>query len=72
MKQSGAGTVAKSKLGAAPRLVRRIEEGLGKSYNHYRPARHLLEKQTALLPKVDEPTLERFEKLFGEVNKRLS
>lgn len=66
VKDSGVGTVAKTKLPAGARIVKRIEEVLG-VYDHYRPAQHLL-KQPGLLAKIGDPTLDRFEKLFGDLN----
>lgn len=71
LKDSGAATVAKSKLRAGLRIVKRVEQAVG-AFDHYRPARHLLERQVDLLPLVDDPTLDRFEKLFGEINGLLS
>jgi hypothetical protein len=67
LKASGAGTVTKAKLPAGNRIVRRVADVVG-DYDHYRPARHLLEHQTELLPEVDDATLDRFEKLFEEIN----
>ena len=67
VKDSGAANAAKSNLKAGDRLVQRIEEAAGK-FDHYQPARYLLEHQTDLLPKIDDITLDRFEKLFAELN----
>lgn len=66
VKDSGVGSVAKSKLPAGTRIVKRVEQVIG-VYDHYRPARHLLE-QPGLLTKIDDPTLDRFEKLFSDLN----
>ncbi|MFL5943689.1 MAG: AAA family ATPase [Gaiellaceae bacterium] len=65
-------SVTKSKLKPGNRIVPRVEQALGGPFDHYRPARHLLEKQVDLLPNVDEPTLARFEDLFTRVNSLLS
>lgn len=70
VKQSGAANIAKSNLGAGQRIIARIEKEAGK-YDHYEPARHLLEHQGDLLPDLDDETLGRFEKLFTELNQLL-
>jgi hypothetical protein len=70
VKDSGVGAVTKAKLPAGLRIVKRVEQALG-VYDHYRPARHLLE-QPGLLPKIDEPTLDHFERLFNNLNALLS
>jgi predicted ATP-dependent endonuclease of OLD family len=59
--------VAKSKLAAGNRIVKRIENEIG-VYDHYVPARRLLEKQVDLLPDIDAATLDRFERLFDDLN----
>jgi hypothetical protein len=72
LKESGVGAITKAKLPPGPRIVWRVEQEFGKTYDHYRPARYLLENQVGLLPKIDDATLDRFEKLFSELNKLLS
>ncbi len=71
MKASGTAKVAKTKLPPGRRIVKRIEDALGGPFDHFRPARHLLEHPD-LLGKVDAGTLDRFEKLFTEANARLA
>lgn len=71
LKDSGTATVEKAKLPPGPRIVKRVEEFLGIPYDHYSPARYFLENQVKLLPRVDDATQERFEKLFTELNKLL-
>lgn len=71
LKQSGTGNATKSKLAPSGRIVKRVEGQLGE-FDHYRPARYLLEKQVELLPNIDEPTLDRFEELFRRLNAVLS
>jgi hypothetical protein len=44
----------------------------GVSFDHYRPARYLLEHQVELLKEVNDATIERFEKLFRRANALLS
>lgn len=70
VRDSGVGSVTKAKLSPGPRIVKRIENLIG-GYDHYAPARYLLERQIDLLPGVDDATLDRFEKLFGELNQLL-
>jgi len=70
LKESGFAGVAKSKLGNGERIVKRVEDALGYSYDHHRPARHLLE-HPELLADLDEATLQRFERLIREINARL-
>lgn len=70
LKESGTANVAKSKLGKGERIVKRVEGVLGHSYDHHRPARHLLE-HPELLADLDEATLQRFERLIREINARL-
>jgi hypothetical protein len=73
LKDSGTtGAVAKTKLGDSDRIIKRVEAAIGKPFDHYRPARHLLENQASLLKDIDEQTIDRFEKLFVEINSRLS
>ena len=50
------------------RIVKRVEAHIGKRYDHYRPARLLLEQQIDLLPGIDDNTRARFRELFGLVN----
>jgi hypothetical protein len=71
LKESGTATVAKTKLAPGTRIIKRVEAVAG-NYDHYRPARHLLENQVTLLPTLDEPTLDRFERLFTALNSLLS
>jgi predicted ATP-dependent endonuclease of OLD family len=71
LKDSGVATVKKSDLGQEPRLVQQIEAHLGGPYDHYQPARHLL-THPDLIEKLDDPTLDRFEKLFEKLNDLLS
>lgn len=72
LKDSGTTSISKTKLPAGARIVKRVERALGGQYDHYRPARYFLEHQVDLLPKLDEPTLASFEKLFVEINKLLT
>ena len=61
-------------LGKHPRIVVNIEEHLkanplkAGSFNHYRPARYFIENIATLGPKLDKPTLDRFEAAFKALN----
>ncbi len=71
LKDSGLANVAKADLPPGNRIVKRFEQAIGRAYDHHQPARYFLEKQVELLPKLDDPSLERFERLFVELNKLL-
>ena len=68
VKAAGVADLKESQLTGADRITKRIERAIGKAYDHYYPARHFLENQVALLPKVDDATLDRFEELFKRLN----
>jgi hypothetical protein len=68
---SGAASVNASKLCPGDRIVARIEAVTG-SYDHYRPAAHLLREQETLLPQLSDDVLDRFETLFEQINSRLT
>jgi hypothetical protein len=70
LKESGTASVAKTTLGKGERIVKRVEEAIGGSFDHHRPARHLLE-HPELLADLDDDTLDRWEKLIQEINQRL-
>jgi hypothetical protein len=70
--ESGTATVTKAKLKKGKRIVKRVEATIGHPYDHYKPARYLLEKQVDLLSKIDTGTFDRFDKLFEAANERLS
>jgi predicted ATP-dependent endonuclease of OLD family len=73
---NASGVLSKVKAGALPkgnRITARVAKHLEvKPYDHYRPASYFTRHQADWLAKLDEPTLERFETLFGEINQRLS
>lgn len=70
LKASGTATITKKRLGKGERIVKRVEEGLGHSFDHHRPARYLLE-HPELIADLDEATLNRWERLIQEINARL-
>lgn len=66
--------IALADLGRRLRIVVNIAEHLKAhplktgNFNHYRPARYFAEKIAALGPKLDAPTLDRFEAAFKALN----
>ena len=50
------------------RIVRRVEGALGKKLNRFQPASHLMREQAMLLEVMSDETLDRFEKLFQQLN----
>lgn len=55
-------------LAASPRVVKDVEERLGREFNHYRPARYLCENVETLRGQLSDETKDRFEKLFKKLN----
>ena len=72
LKRSGVADLAEASLPSHARIVVRVEEALGRPYDHYQPAACLLREQAELLPKISAATLDRFETLFRRVNMTLS
>jgi AAA domain, putative AbiEii toxin, Type IV TA system/AAA ATPase domain len=70
LERSGTATVAPTELGAGNRIVSRVEDALGGTFDHYRPARYLLE-HPALLDELDNGSLARWELLIATINKHL-
>lgn len=68
LRDSTAAAVRKQDLPRGNRIVKRIEQAIGSSFNHYTPARHLLENQATLAPQIEADTRDRFEKLFQTIN----
>lgn len=66
--RSGTASVNSSQLKSSGRILRRVEAATGASFDHYRPARYLLEHQVELLAEIDSGTLDRFEALFRRAN----
>ena len=58
----------------SPRIAARIKQHFRENnvangtFSHYRPAAHLLREQVALVPKIDQSTLERADTLFKRLN----
>jgi predicted ATPase len=67
LSRSGIASLEPGELNGTGRLLKRIEMRIGK-FDHYRPARYLLEHQIELLSQVDPLTLDRFEQLFMRLN----
>lgn len=61
-------------LGKHPRILVNVEEWLRANplksggFNHYRPARYLAENMGSFGPKLDKPTLDRFEACYKALN----
>lgn len=53
------------------RLVKRVERAT-EPFDHNKPARYLLHNRSAVLPKLSETTLDRFEKLIQQINDTLA
>jgi predicted ATPase len=68
LSRSGAASVNPSQLKIKGRVLRRIEAATGASFDHYQPARYLLEHQADLVKSFDKATLDRFEELFRRAN----
>lgn len=66
--RAGCASVKRSQFKSAGRIVKRVEAVTGASFDHYQPARYLLEHQVELLKDVDKATLDRFEELFRRAN----
>ena len=68
---SGVATVTPETLPPGSRLVKKVEDLLGHPFDHYQPAGHLLANAQQWLPRLDEPALARFERLFERINGEL-
>ena len=68
LRKSGTAAVKVTDLKGKGRLTKRVEAFIGAKFDHYKPARYLLEHQVELLPKLTPETLDRFEVLFERVN----
>jgi hypothetical protein len=72
LSRSGTASVKSSQLKVKGRVIKRIEAVTGTSFDHYQPARHLLEHQVELLKTIDNGTVDRFERLFRRTNRLLA
>ncbi len=45
-----------------------MEQALGSSFDHFQPARYLLEHQSSILSRLNAATVDRFEQLFIRLN----
>jgi hypothetical protein len=68
LKLSGVGQLKELDLTTKGRVLKRVEVILGKRFDHYQPARYLLEHQGELLAKISPEALDRFEALFAKAN----
>ena len=67
LRESGVAQVEESELPPGPRLLKRLDQHMGR-FDHYRPAVHLQREQGVLLPGLGADALDRFESLFEKVN----
>jgi predicted ATPase len=72
LRGSGVADLKLEELPADGRIVKRVEEKLGSTFDHYQPATYFLREQVKLLPKVGKQTVERFQKLFKKINTALA
>jgi predicted ATPase len=70
--RAGTAAVKRDQLKSVGRIVKRVETVTGASFDHYQPARYLLEHQVELLKLVADVTLDRFEGLFRRANALLA
>lgn len=70
--RSGVASVTRDQLKTQGRILKRIEAVTGASFDHYQPARYLLEHQGELLKTIDNGTVDRFELLFRRTNALLA
>jgi len=66
--RAGSASVKPNQLKNTGRILKRVEAVTGASFDHYQPARYLLEHQVELLKEVDGATFDRFEDLFRRAN----
>jgi predicted ATP-dependent endonuclease of OLD family len=66
--RSGAPSLKAVKLKGSGRITKRIDAAIGTTFDHYQPARYLLEHQVELLKGIDTATIDRFEELFKRAN----
>jgi hypothetical protein len=55
-------------LPPGPRLMKRMENHLGRQFDHYQPAAYFQREQSRLLGRLSDNTLNRFEQLFEQIN----
>jgi len=70
--RSGAASVKTNQLRGKGRILKQIKDATGASFDHYQPARYLLEHQVDLFKEITNTTLDRFEGLFKKANGLLS
>jgi len=66
--RAGSASVKPNQLKTTGRIIKRVEAVTGASFDHYQPARYLLEHQVELLKELPMATLDRFENLFRRTN----
>jgi len=72
LRGSGVADLRVKDLPPGQRIVRRVEQALGRKFDHYLPAAHFLQNQGPLLSGIADKTLDRFERLFEKINTALT
>lgn len=72
LNRSGLASLKASQLKTRGRILKRIEAATCTSFDHYQPARYLLEHQEELLKIIDNGTVDRFDLLFRRTNALLT
>ena len=60
-----------SQLGQGDRIIHRIAQ-INSKFDHYKPAEVLLREKAALLPALDDITIDKFEQLISRINATLN
>jgi predicted ATPase len=71
LRESGEVDVMLEDLPPGERVIRRVELHTSRPLDRMKPANYLLRKQGELVGVISQGTLERFEKLFGNINQAL-
>lgn len=72
LNRAGVATVDPKSLKPGNRILPRVEQALGHKISHYAPARYFAVHSNELLQNLPPATVDRFEKLFKELNDRLT
>ena len=68
LRGAGIANLESNQLPPGMRIVDRVSSVIGKNINKLEPALHLLNDNNEFLSNLNEPTLDRFEKLFKKIN----
>jgi hypothetical protein len=72
LKGTGTANLKVKDLGSEASILKRVEQQLGRRFDHYQPAAYLQREQSRLLKKLSDKTIERFEQLFERINTALT